>query len=138
MMQNGGTSRLVRLKPAHHREPPDAHVLMHHAVARDQRAIADLDPSGKQRAARDDRRVANAAIMGNMRILHEEIAVADDRHVAVLAAAMDRDALAKDIAIADSHPARAAGVGDILRLVADYHIGMDHVVLADSRYRQES
>src|SRR5208283_5767525 len=66
-----------------------------------------------------------------VRILHEEIAVADDRDLAVLAPTMDRDPFAQDVAVADLHAARPAGVGDLLRLVADYGIGMDYIVGAN-------
>ena len=105
---------------AHHREPPDAGVLMHDAVARDQGAVAQLDPSCEQCAAGDDGRVADSAIVRDVRILHHEVVVADDGDVAVLAAAMDGGVFPKDVAVADFHRARDAGVGEILRLVA-YH-----------------
>src|SRR5438270_3932717 len=111
-------------EPAQNRQPTDARVLMHHAVARDQRAIADLDPSGEQRPSGDDRRVADAAIMGGMRVLHKEIIVPDDRHLAVLAAAMNRGALTKHIAIANQHFSRTAAVSEVLRLIANDDIGM--------------
>src|SRR5579872_957669 len=106
---------------------------MHHAVAGDQRAIAHLDPSGEQRASRDDGGIADAAIVRGMRILHKKIVVADARDVAALAPAMNRGAFAKDVAIADTHLARAAGVRDVLRLVADNHIRMEYVGGADFR-----
>jgi hypothetical protein len=69
--------------------------------------------------------------MGDVRILHEEIVVADNRHVAMLAAAMDSDAFAHHVAIANVHPAWAALIADILRLVADDDIGMEYVALPD-------
>src|SRR5580700_1544331 len=111
-------------EPAHHREPPNARVLMHHAVAGDQRAIAHLDPSGQKRTSRDDGGVADAAIVRGMRILHKEVVVADYRDLAVLAPAMNRGALAKNIAMADPHLARPAGIRDVLRLIANDDIRM--------------
>src|SRR5208282_3220792 len=113
---------------AHHREPSDASVLMHDAVARDERAVAELDPAGEQRAAGDDGRVADAAIVSNVRILHHEVVVAHDGNVAPLAAAMHRGMFAEDVSIADFHRTCAAGVSQILRLVADYRARMKHVV----------
>src|SRR5262249_40838941 len=123
-------------QPAHHREPPDAGVLMHDAVAGDQRAIADLDPSGEQRVSRDDGGISDAAIVRDVRILHEEVVVADDGDLAALAAAMNRGALAKDVAIADPQLARTAGIGNILWLVADDDIRMDNVRRADFRFAE--
>jgi len=59
--------------------------------------------------------------------------VAHDGDVAVLAAAMDGGVFAKDVAAADFHRARDAGVGEILRLVADHRARMQHVVGAEFR-----
>jgi len=101
IMQNGGTSAAGAGQSAHHRKAADARVLMNDAVARDQRAVAQLDPSGEQRAAGDDGRVADAAIVRDVRILHHEVVVAHDGDVAVLAAAMDGGVFAKTVAIAD-------------------------------------
>src|SRR5208282_4816359 len=118
---------------AHHRQPPDASVLMHDAVARDQRAIAELDPAGEQRTAGDDGRAADSAIVRNVRVLHHEVVVAHDGDGAALAAAMDGGIFAEDVSIADFHRACATGVSQILRLVADYSARMKHVVGAEFR-----
>ncbi len=104
---------------------------MHHAVAGDQRAVAHLDPSGEQRASRDDGGIADAAIVRGMRVLHEEVVVPDNSHLALLAAAMNRGALAKDVAMADANLARSAGIREVLRLIADDDIRMQHVRVAD-------
>ena len=69
--------------------------------------------------------------MRDVRILHEEVVVADDGYVAALAAAMNRGAFAEHVAIADLHRARDAGVGEVLRLIADHRARMKHVVFAD-------
>src|SRR5581483_8181328 len=123
--------------PAHHRKSPDPDELMHDAVAGHQRAVADLDPSGEQRAARDDGSIADPAVVRNVRVLHQEVVVAEDRDFAAFAAAMDRHALAKDVAITDPHATRAAAIGQVLRFVADNRGGMEHVGLADFDFAED-
>jgi hypothetical protein len=66
-----------------------------------------------------------------MRVLHKEIAVANNSDLAMLATAMDSDALAKNVAIPDRDPTRPARVAEVLRLVADDYIWMEHVALPD-------
>ena len=92
------------------REPSDASKLMDHAITRDQRAIADLDPSRQQRAAADDDSIADPAVVSDMRVVHEEVVVADDGYLALLASTMNGRTLAKDVPIADSHSARRTRV----------------------------
>src|SRR5208282_2825480 len=108
----------------------DARVLMNHAIAGDERAITDLDPSRQQRTATDYDFVADSAVMRDMRVMHHEVVVADNRDLALFASAMNRGALAKDVAIANSHLTRRAAVGKVLRLVADDGGRMHHVVRA--------
>jgi hypothetical protein len=103
---------------------------MHYAVAGDQRAIADLDPSSEQRAARDYGLVTDPAIVRDMRILHQEVAVTDNRNLALLAAAMDRNALAENVPITYPNATRPAGIGEVLRLISDHRVRMDHIVRA--------
>ena len=69
--------------------------------------------------------------MRDVRVLHHEVVVAHDSDVAVLAAAMDGRVFAKDVSIADFHRARDAGVGEILRLVANHRAGVKYVVSAE-------
>src|SRR6516162_248116 len=97
---------------------------MHHTITRHNRAITYLDPSGEQGSAGNHRAVANPAIVGHVRILHEEIAAPDDSGFALFAAAMDGNAFAKDVTIADKHPSSPAGIGDVLWLVANHDIRM--------------
>src|SRR5580704_1633804 len=69
--------------------------------------------------------------MRGVRVLHKEVVIADDRHFSVLTPAMDGGAFAKHVAVADAHFARAAGIGDVLRLIANHYIRMKHIALAD-------
>ena len=75
--------------------------------------------------------------MRDVRVLHQEVVVADNRDIAALAAAMHCHALAKDVARADPHAARTAAIGEVLRLVADDHVGMKHVGLAQLDLAQD-
>src|SRR5215472_2000399 len=101
---------------------------MHHAITRYNHAVTHLDPSGEQGSAGDNRAVANPAIVGHMRILHEEIGVPNDSNFALFAATMDGNAFTKDISVADMHPPSPAGIGDILRLVANHDIRMQDIL----------
>src|SRR5580698_7875193 len=69
--------------------------------------------------------------MRGVRVLHKEIAVANNGDLAMLATAMDGDALAKHVAIPNRDLSRPARVAQVLRLVADDHIGMEDVALPD-------
>src|ERR1700730_8913046 len=100
---------------------------MDHAVARYDRAVTDLDPSGEQGSTGDYCSVANPAIVGYVRILHEEISATDGSDITLLAAAVDGNAFAKDVAISDDHAAPPAGISDILRLIADDNIRMQDI-----------
>jgi hypothetical protein len=100
---------------------------MHDAVARHYGAIAYLDPSGQQCSPGDYRTAADAAVVSDMRILHEEVSITYDSKLAVFAATMDRNALAKHVAVADDHSPAPARICKILRLVADNYIGMQDV-----------
>src|SRR5207248_1836140 len=115
---------------ARQRKAPDAAELMDHAVAGNQSAVGDLHPSCQQRAAAYDDLIADATVVRYVRILHHEVVVADDGYVALFRAAMNGRSFAKDIAISDSHSAGRAGVGEVLRLIADNRGGMQHVARA--------
>jgi len=104
--------------------------LVHDTIAGNERAIAHFDPSREKGAAGDNRRVADAAVVSGMRILHEKIFVADDGDVAMFTPSMNRDTLAKNVATADAHAARLTAIGKILRLVPDYDVGMEHILVA--------
>src|SRR5262249_33347837 len=112
-------------------EPSDAGELMDHAITRDQRAIANLDPSREQRAPADDDLIADPAVVSNMRVVHDEVVVADDGYFAPLASTMNRGTFAKHVAIADPHLAQRTRVGKVLRLIADHRGRMNHIVRAD-------
>src|SRR6266851_4067145 len=115
-------------QPAHHRITAQPDELVDDAIARYDRAITDLDPSGEQGAARDYGAVANPAIVGHVRILHEEIVAADNSDLALFAAAMDGNAFAEDVGVANPYPSPATGIGDVLRLIANDHVRMQDVL----------
>ena len=133
MMQNGGTSRLVRDSPRKQRQPADAHELVDDAVAGDEAAVAELDVARQQRAAGDDRLVADRAVVGDVAVLHEVVAVADARLAPGLGAAVDRRVLAEHVAVADAQERLRAAERDVLRHVADHRPAMDDVVGPDLR-----
>src|SRR5579875_1739990 len=118
-------------KPTHQRKPSYPHVLMDHAVAGNKRAVGYLRPSGNQRATCDNRVVTDPAVMTNMGVLHEEVAVTDNRRLSAWACPVHRDALAKNVMGADTHASLFAPIGYILGLVADNHVRMKHVVFAN-------
>ena len=62
------------------REAPDAHVLVHDAVPRDERLIVDHDVSRRARAPLQMMvLVADPAVVGDVRVRHQVVVVADDR-----------------------------------------------------------
>ena len=81
--------------------------------------IADLHMTAEGGAICHHDLVAQPAVMGDMRIRHEEIVVADARHAFIMSrAAVHRDGFAKYIAVADLEPRRLAFVFLVLRRVA--------------------
>ena len=71
------------------------------------------------RAIRHHDLVAETAVMGDMRIRHQQIVAADARYTLVMGgAAIHRDGFPKDVAIADFEPRRFAFVLLVLRRIA--------------------
>jgi hypothetical protein len=80
------------------------------------------------------RTVADDAVVRDVRVCEEQIAVADPRIAAVLrGAGVDGHELAKDVVVADRRGRRLAAVLAILRDVADRRELEQPVALADAR-----
>ena len=105
--------------PAHaaqHRALADADELVHGGVAADEHVVGDRDVTAEHRAVGERDVVADVAVMTDMRIGHQEAAIADRGDAAVvLGAGADRHAFA-DLAVpADRQPRGAAAVSGRLR-----------------------
>src|SRR5215212_9822617 len=88
-------------KAAKKRMTADADVLMHDAIAGDERLVLHDDVTGEQRATGDDGCCTDQAIVGDVCALHEVVAVANDRGAPDDGSAMHRHVLAKHVVVAD-------------------------------------
>ena len=90
--------------------------------------------AGERRVVREDRVVADGAIVRDVHVGHDPVVVADARRAAALAgAAVDGDELADHVAIADDEFAVLAAEFLVLRDRADRGELEDAVVAADAR-----
>ena len=98
----------------------DAAELVHGAKGSDTRVIIDVDVPGERGSIRENRVTANDAIVGNVRIGHEQIVAADPRDSASLRrAAADRRKLTKVVCISHHKFGSLAVEFQILRIPAD-------------------
>ena len=81
----------------------DAAELMHARSGTDGREVVDEDVSAERGVVAENRVVANVAVVRDVRVRHEHVAIADRRlPSASTRAAMDRDELAEDVVLADA------------------------------------
>ena len=107
---------------------------MHAGVGADRREVIDLDVPTERRAGPEDRLAADVAVVGDVHVRHEEIAIADRRAAAATGgASMNRHELAKDVAPADVERGRLALVLQVLRRQADRGKGIELRAVADRR-----
>ena len=82
----------------------------------------------------EDRVAADMAVVRDVHVVHEQVAVADRRPAAAAGrAAMDGDELAEDVALADLEPRRLAFVLQVLRRQPDRGERIDLGLVADRR-----
>ncbi len=94
--------------------------------------VLDFDMAGQRRGIGHDHPVVNLAVVGHVRIGHEQVVVADHRLAATIhRAAVQGGKLADAVAIADDQPGFLAAVLEILRVGADRSELEDLVVTAD-------
>src|SRR5918993_139766 len=111
---------------------PDAAELVDARVGADVRAVGDFDVAGERGGVSHDDAVADAAVVRDVRLGHDEAVVADGgEHPAALRAAVDGDELAYLAATADARLRRLAPVLQVLRREADGDEGEDVRVVAD-------
>src|ERR1043165_2485104 len=84
---------------AHHRQPSDAHKLMHGSVAGEKDVILQDAMASYQGTIRQDAAIADDAIVSNVAVGHEEVVIADHGFHRIGGAAMDRHVLPEDVAI---------------------------------------
>ena len=119
---------------AQHRALADADELVHRGVAADEHMIGDRDMAAEHGAVGEDDVVADVAVVADVRIGHQEAAVADRGDFAVvLGAGADRHAFADLAVAADGQPRGAAAVAGRLRRGAERGKWIDHGLLADHR-----
>ena len=112
-------------------------MLVHDAVAGDERLVVDHHVPTEDRAGRHDHPATEPAIVPDVHLRHEVVVVADLRPRLGLRAAVHLGMLTKDVAVADPEAGRRTGVGEVLRLVADHRPGMNDVVGAELRASRE-
>src|SRR5438105_2910377 len=77
--------------------------------------------------------VAQATVVGDVRVSHQITIRADDGRRPGLRAAMNRYAFAYRTAVADAHMAFAIREGEVLRFAADDRAFINHIVRAERR-----
>ncbi len=122
----------------HHRvaadEPvlADAAELVHRRPGADVREVLHGHVAAERRVRPEDGVVADAAIVRDVNVGHEHVAVADHRDAAAAArAAVDGDELAEDVPRPDHEPGGLALVLEILRREADRRERIDLGPIAD-------
>jgi hypothetical protein len=112
----------------------DAAELMDAGVRAHHHPVVDMDVTRELRVVRERGAVPHDAVVRDVRIGEEQIAVADSRVAAVLrGAGIDRHELAEDVVVADRRGGGLAGVFAVLRDVADRRELEQPVALADTR-----
>ena len=104
-------------------------------VARHDHPVAELHVSRERGAVRQDALAADDAVVGDVRVRHEQAVVADRGHATPAdRAAVDGAEFAEHVAVADLEPGRLAGVLAVLRGVADRG-ELEHARVAAERGR---
>src|SRR5690606_22028210 len=94
--------------------------VMHDRISGHDRSILDVYMSAEQHAIDQDGVVEHMAVMGDVTVRHQQIAVADPRAAVFLVSSpIDRDSFAELVAAADFNPRVAAVIGLVLRIAAD-------------------
>src|SRR5271166_5982517 len=96
---------------------------MNGAVARKKNIIFEDAMAGEECSIGQDAAVADVAVVGDMTVGHEEIAVADASGHGLNCAAMYGDMLPEGIAVADFQGGRLAVVLEMLGLLTKNHTG---------------
>ena len=105
----------------HTRQPADDHLVLDHAMPGDGDAVDQ------------DHVVPDPAVVGNVRVDHEEVVVADDRLAVFLESPMEGDVFADRVARADREPARVFGNIDVLRQPPQHGPLEDEVARPENR-----
>src|SRR5262249_18425708 len=96
--------------------------------------VADVDVARDRGGVREDRVIADLAVVGDVHVSHEPVVAADARDARVLrGAAVERAELADGIAVSDLQAGRLARVLLVLGPAAQRAVREDAVVPADSR-----
>ena len=85
--------------------------------------------------------MADADVVREVDVFHDEASVADLRHVALARGAVHRDELAADDPVAEDGPRLFAAVAEVLRKPADDRVFVNHAARAHPRviaYTRES
>ncbi len=106
---------------------------MHRTEGAHRSPVFDNHVSGKGGGIGENGVAADLTIVGDVRISHEQIAVADARDAAALhRAAIDGDVFVKDVGVADFEFGALAFVGEVLRIAANRAKGVEHIARADT------
>ncbi len=88
-------------EPAKHGERANAYELMHYAITRDESAVVNLNIARKQRSSSNDGLIADVTVMGDVRMVHQEVVTSNNGCTALCRAAMNLAVLANNITIAN-------------------------------------
>src|SRR5262249_29243822 len=117
---------------ADERMPSNAAELMHARAGADVDEILDRDMAAGGGHVADDRVVADVAVVGDVDVAHEQVAITDSGHAATaVRAAVDGDELAEDVLTPDRQPRLLASILQILRRLTDRREWIDLAVVAD-------
>ena len=131
MVTNGGTSLIDVGQSADHGQRADATELVHPRAAGEIRPIADGDVAGQHDVIRDDHLVADAAVVGDVGVDHQQAVVADGRLRIGGKGAMDGDVFADRVVAADDHVAGVFRRMDVLGHSAEHRAVADAAVFTE-------
>merc|ERR1712185_178342 len=138
---------------AHHGHTTDVDELMDAKAAADHRPVFDDHVTGHLDGIGHHDPVPQLAVVTEMAIGHQQVAVADPRHLPFIGGAVDRHALSEGVAITDHHLRQRTPVLEVLGFLAQagtrkhlvvatksesplqHRMGADPTVLADYHLR---
>ena len=111
----GGNIPVDAGHPAHHRHPTDVNELVNAQTATHHRTVFDHHVARHLNGIGHHDVVAEIAVVAQMAIGHQQVAVADAGHLALFGGAVDRHAFPQRVSITDQHLGVGTAVLEILR-----------------------
>ena len=129
----GGNISVDAGHPAHHRHPTDVNKLVNAQTATDYCTVFDHHVARHLNGVGHHDVVAKIAVVAQMAISHQQVAVADAGHLTLFGSAVDRHAFPQGVSITDQHFGIGTAVLEILRRKPKAGTRVDLVVTAQGQ-----